>query len=287
MDRQKRVYRALLVVYPFEYRRDYGEPMAQLFVDRLRDEGGGPRTVLVWAQMLVDLLKSAFRERLETTMRSFRTDFVAAPTSFTRSSGSLALVSAGMWILGLAFLGLASWLPGTAGSSNPDQLSADGQTAAFILGALSLFAAGVLMIIAMSGVHQRHGSLGLVGMAGLGITGLGAAALLLIAWAFPVWMTLIGLGTLLFALPVGRRDIAPRLWTTIWGAGMAAGAAAWWVLRLLEVGTPDQFGDYPVAVAVGLPIGVLIMALGLTGVGMWLRSEEPSGFEPHQRTTTA
>lgn len=73
MDRQKSAYRALMVVYPFEYRRDYGEPMTQLFVDRLRDEGGGPRTVVVWVQMLVDLAKSAFTERLETTMKSFRT----------------------------------------------------------------------------------------------------------------------------------------------------------------------------------------------------------------------
>lgn len=75
MDRQKRAYQALLAVYPPEYRRDYGEPMTQLFVDRLREEGGGARTMLVWVQMLVDLAKSAFTERLETTMRSFRTDW--------------------------------------------------------------------------------------------------------------------------------------------------------------------------------------------------------------------
>jgi hypothetical protein len=73
MTRQKRAYQALLVLYPAEHRREYGEPMTQLFVDRLRDEGGGARTALVWVQMLVDLAKSAFAERLETTMRSFRT----------------------------------------------------------------------------------------------------------------------------------------------------------------------------------------------------------------------
>jgi hypothetical protein len=43
MTRQKRAYQALLVLYPFEYRREYGEPMTQLFADRLRDEGGGAR----------------------------------------------------------------------------------------------------------------------------------------------------------------------------------------------------------------------------------------------------
>lgn len=74
----------MLVIYPSEYRREYGEPMTQLFVDRLRDEGGGARTLLVWVQMLVDLTKSAFTERLETTMRTFRTDWwriLALPVS--------------------------------------------------------------------------------------------------------------------------------------------------------------------------------------------------------------
>jgi len=75
MDRHIRTYRALLAAFPAEYRRDYGEPMTQLFVDRLRDEGGGVRTSLVWVQMLIDLGKSASSERLETTMRSLRTDW--------------------------------------------------------------------------------------------------------------------------------------------------------------------------------------------------------------------
>lgn len=75
MERQRRAYEVLLVAYPFEYRREYGEPMTQLFVDRLRDEGGGLGTFLVWVQMLIDLVKSAFTERSETTMKSFRTDW--------------------------------------------------------------------------------------------------------------------------------------------------------------------------------------------------------------------
>ena len=75
MDRHKAAYRALLVAYPVEYRRDYGEPMTQLFVDRLREEGGGARSFLLWVQMLIDLVRTAFTERLETTMKSFRTDW--------------------------------------------------------------------------------------------------------------------------------------------------------------------------------------------------------------------
>jgi len=75
MDRQQRAYQSLLAAYPSEYRSEFGEPMVQLFADRLREDGGGARTVLVWVQMLIDLAKSAFTERLETTMKSFRTDW--------------------------------------------------------------------------------------------------------------------------------------------------------------------------------------------------------------------
>ena len=64
----ERVYRALLAAYPSEHRREYGEPMAQLFRDRMRRDGGGFRTPVVWAQMIFDLVCSAFKERKEGAM---------------------------------------------------------------------------------------------------------------------------------------------------------------------------------------------------------------------------
>jgi len=68
----ERVYRLLLVAYPKEHRREYGDAMAQLLRDRLRDEGGGLRTVLFWAQIAADLVRTALSERMETTMNAFR-----------------------------------------------------------------------------------------------------------------------------------------------------------------------------------------------------------------------
>ncbi len=68
-SRHVRAYRALLVAYPTDHRREYGEPMEQLFADRMRDDGGGAGTMVVWAQMLVDLVRTAFAERLETSMK--------------------------------------------------------------------------------------------------------------------------------------------------------------------------------------------------------------------------
>jgi hypothetical protein len=68
MTRSERVYRAMLLAYPPEHRRRYGDPMAQLFRDRLRRDGGGLGSVLVWAKVGPDLVGSAFTERMETAM---------------------------------------------------------------------------------------------------------------------------------------------------------------------------------------------------------------------------
>ena len=68
MTVSERVYQALLVAYPEEHRRRYGEPMALLFRDRMRRDGGGFGTVLVWGLVGFDLARSAFTERMETAM---------------------------------------------------------------------------------------------------------------------------------------------------------------------------------------------------------------------------
>jgi hypothetical protein len=68
MMRSDRLYRAMLIVYPEEHRRRYGDPMAQLFRDRLRRGDGGIGTARVWVHAGFDLAGSAFKERLETAM---------------------------------------------------------------------------------------------------------------------------------------------------------------------------------------------------------------------------
>jgi hypothetical protein len=215
---------------------------------------------------------------LAVAFASTPTGGIAVPTTFTQSAGLLAIVSAAAWIVGLVAIAISAGLPDATGV-DPTEFVANSQTIVFIIGSMSLLAAGALMLAAMMGLYRRHGSLGVLGITGLGITGLGVVTLL-IAWAFALWMSLIGLGVLLFAISLLRRDISPRIWTVVWGGGMAIGATTWWVIRLMEVGTPDQWGDYPLAVAFGLPIGVTIMAIGLIGIGRWLRSEEPVDLLP-------
>ena len=68
MTLSERTYQALLVVYPSEHRRVYGDPMVQLFRDRMRRDGGGLQSLVVWVQVGFDLAASAFKERMEAIM---------------------------------------------------------------------------------------------------------------------------------------------------------------------------------------------------------------------------
>ncbi len=61
----EKIYRLLLTAYPAEHRREYGEPMAQLFRDRMIRDGGGVRSLAVWAHTIIDLMRTAPRERRE------------------------------------------------------------------------------------------------------------------------------------------------------------------------------------------------------------------------------
>jgi hypothetical protein len=222
---------------------------------------------------------------LAVAFASTPTGGIAVPTTFTKSAGSFAILSAVSWIVGLVAVAISAGLPGATGVE-PDQFVANGQTIFFIIGAMALVGAGGLMFVSMIGLYRRHGSLGILGIVGLGIAGLGVVTLLIV-WAFALWMTLIGVGVLLFAISLLRRDISPRFWTVVWGGGMAIGAITWYVLRALEVGDVDQWGDYPLAVAFALPIGVIIMAIGLAGIGRWLLSEEPVDLIPSEPLATA
>jgi hypothetical protein len=222
---------------------------------------------------------------LAVVFASTPTGGITVPTTFTNSAGAFAIVSAIGWISGLAAMAVAAGLPDATGV-DPDQFVANGQTIFFIIATMALLAAGALMFVTMIGLYQRHGRLGILGIVGLGITGLGVF-MLLISWAFALWMTLIGIGVLLFAISLLRRDISPRLWTVVWGGGMAIGAISFYVLRFLEVGDRDKWGDYPLAVAFALPIGVVVMAAGLAGMGRWLRSEEPVDLTPSEPLATA
>ena len=74
----EKVYRRLLLVYPKEYRREYGDLMVQLFRDRMRRDGGGFRGLLVWVHMIFDLVVAAFKEHKEGAEMTKRRAWIGA-----------------------------------------------------------------------------------------------------------------------------------------------------------------------------------------------------------------
>ena len=61
--RHQTLYRALVTLYPRSFRMDYGEPMVQLFADRVRDVGAR-----AWLRALPDLARTVPVERIEAVM---------------------------------------------------------------------------------------------------------------------------------------------------------------------------------------------------------------------------
>ena len=116
-------------------------------------------------------------------------------------------------------------------------------------------------------------------MAGLIIHGIGVAATLILAWAISFWMTVQGVGLLFVALAILPLRVAPRLPTIAYGSGMLLGSIAFAIARALEAGSPDEWGDYPVAYMIGGLVGFTILAAGLLGIGLWLRGEEPAPID--------
>ena len=126
----------------------------------------------------------------------------------------------------------------------------------------------------MIGISKRLGRLGTLGMVGLTIAALGVFSSI-IAWAIFLWMGIQAVGYLVFGYAVLRRDIAPRTPTLLVSSGFIVGSVAFVVANLLEVGWRDSWGDYPLAWTIGTATGVVILAAGFAGWGMWLRTEEP------------
>jgi hypothetical protein len=67
MNRHSRVYRALLRLYPETFRHDYGDEMARLFDEQLRDSraASGRKAIAgLWARVIADVLATAPRQHL-------------------------------------------------------------------------------------------------------------------------------------------------------------------------------------------------------------------------------
>jgi hypothetical protein len=211
---------------------------------------------------------------LAAVYASNNTGGIAVPTRNTIRAGTFALAAAFFWVAAAASYG---WL---RGSDDGDwQLGYGFFSIAVLLG-------GILGLLAAVGVSKRLGGLGALGMVGLVITGIGVVASML-AWFVPFWMGIQGIGLLVFGVAVLRTGIAP-MWSTLFtSSGFALGVITFIVATAAELGDQDEWGDYPDAWALGGTVGMVIVAIGLIGWGLWLRNEEPVDIDSDTPAITA
>ncbi len=74
-----RLYRLLLVAYPARFRREYAEPMAQVFRDSIREaerQRGARGIVCLWLATLRDLARTALVERVSEVIAMSRANWI-------------------------------------------------------------------------------------------------------------------------------------------------------------------------------------------------------------------
>ncbi len=102
----QRVFTRLLMLYPHEYRQEYGPRMAQLFKDCSREavgQSGAAALFNLWTATLLDLFKTAFEEHFKELTHMSK-------EKFTRLGG-WALIVGALLLLPLLGLGnLENWL---------------------------------------------------------------------------------------------------------------------------------------------------------------------------------
>jgi hypothetical protein len=200
---------------------------------------------------------------LAAVYASNNTGGIAVPTRNTIRAGTFALAAAALWLIAAAVV-IMDW----------GFLNEDNWQMGYILFSVTVLTAGVLGVLAAVGVSKRLGGLGATGMIGLVITSVGVLASV-IAWAVYLWMGLQGIGLLVFGIAVLRSGIAPKWSTMFVSSGFLVGLITWIVADAAKFGDLDEWGDYPDALWAALIVGVVIVAIGLIGWGIWLRNEEP------------
>jgi hypothetical protein len=194
---------------------------------------------------------------------------IAVPTTTTIRAGTLALWAAAFWLAASA----VHWF------DTVNDLGGDKDWHVWYLSwAVLVVAAGVLGLFVIAALGRRHGGFGAAGLVGLVIASLGVLLSIAVTWADMAWMALIGVGYLITGMRMWSRGLAPKASTVMFATGILIGVAAFIIAGTLEVGWINSYGDYPAAFIIGQVVGQGITALGLIGIGLWLRSEEPAGI---------
>ncbi len=169
-----------------------------------------------------------------------------------RNTGRTIVGGAGLGWLGVGLYGVWEITGKEAG---------DGWERPYMLYSISLFVAAALTLV-IGWEHTRGTDRAVLRRVGIGI---GAIAVVssLVAWALPLWMTLIGASFVILAIAAPRPQ---RLILAVLAAAQIFGMALMFIALFVEVGPQNSYGDYPVAFGLGLVATAGLTMLGLAGL---------------------
>lgn len=193
---------------------------------------------------------------------------VALPTRFTRRAGLAAVMGAVAWPIVVVAWWLSEVVEQRAGRFD------GGARVAYMVGGVALLAATGLTALVVLGLNRRHGGIGLAGV-GAVICAFLAVGLSFFGWFVIGWALMTALAAGLAGVGAIRVHIAPRVSAASFAGAWTIAAVAWGVMRALEVGGPDRWGNYPVVDLAALTVGSALMAVGSLGLGRWLLAETP------------
>lgn len=267
-----RLYRAMLLIYPSDFRRAYEIPMLQTFRDCCRQalrENGNSGLFILWVRTILDILQSAIEEHSQRGVDMSKIKFIKL-SGWALIFGSLALA--------LSFLASTrpDYNPNSTASLPIDQLANTTQDPLMIMAMLFL-AVGLTGLFLQYG--QRAASFGRASLAFgwlSGIVGIVGAIGLSISDSNPWWsMFFFGLifeflGLALFGLSNIRQRSMPR-----WN-GLPLLAGLWiplyvLVSLILEQGS-GSWVEMPMVVDLVL---FSFTTVGLAGLGYLLQSDSP------------
>lgn len=190
---------------------------------------------------------------------------LALPTRFTHTAGTVALAGGVGWLVGSTLIMLATVADRTRPWEGLPQTL-------YVPGAYALTLGALAVWVGLLGVYRRHGGGGAIPTAALTLLGLGSLASFA-AWFVFLWIPLLGLGGVLFALWLRGLGLAPRAAVLMVGAGPVTAAA------VVAAGTAVFGLTWPdtaqLALRATFLVALALFAAGTMSLGRWLRSEIP------------
>jgi hypothetical protein len=139
-----------------------------------------------------------------------------------------------------------------------EESSGDDWEIRYLVSSIALFVASLLTLVVLWRATS-DGARSPMRVVGLAVTSLGVLSTV-VAWALPLWMTLLAVGYGLLFVSMGQSRLRP---VVLLAGAQLLGMAFLFAGMAAEVGRVDEYGDYPAAFGIGLAVTAVATIVSL------------------------